>query len=98
MVQVFTGLSIGALAVMAFGLYSVLRLRSRIPGGAARTSWNALAGLVALFMAGYLLAPFFPRMDGELQLLVVGLIFLFGAVFVVVVIRLFERVVRDVGL
>lgn len=98
MLWLFYALSASAIAVMAAAVVLVLRLRARIPGGAVRATWNALTALIALFMAGYLSTPFFPMLPQAVRELLVGAIFLAGATFVVVVIKLFHRITVELGL
>jgi hypothetical protein len=94
----FLTLSLSAIAVMLYALYRVMQLRRRVPGGVVRSTWDFLGGLVVVFTLGYLATPFFPRLSPEVQQILVGGIFLAGAVFVVVVVNLFGRVVEDLGL
>lgn len=94
----FLTLTIAAIAVMLYALYRVQQLRRRVPGGVVRSTWNFLSGLVVLFAFGYLATPFFPLLSPAVQQILVGVIFLAGAVFVVVVVNLFGRIVEDLGL
>ncbi len=94
----FLTLTVAAIAVMLYALFRVNRLRRRVPGGVVRSTWNYLTGLVVLFTLGYLATPFFPLLPEAVRQLLVGGIFLGGAVFVVVVVRLFQRVVDELGL
>jgi hypothetical protein len=96
--NLFLALSISAIIVMLYAFYSVMMLRKKIPGGVVRKTWNILAGLIVLFTVGYLSTPFFPMLPPSVKDLLVGVIFLFGAVFVVIVIKLFYKVVSDLGL
>lgn len=94
----FLLLSLSSILVMLYALYRVNILRSKVPGGVVRSTWNFLAGLIVMFTAGYLTTPFFPLLPGSIQRLVVGVIFLAGAIFVVIVINLFYRIVSELGL
>jgi hypothetical protein len=96
--NLFLVLSISSIIVMLYALYSVMMLRKKIPGGVVRNTWNILAGLIVMFAVGYLSTPFFPMLPQAAKDLLVGVIFLFGAVFVVIVIKLFYKVVSDLGL
>ncbi|MDX1763900.1 MAG: hypothetical protein R3231_06235 [bacterium] len=57
-----------------------------------------MTSLIVLFTAGYASTPFFPMLPAIYQQLIVGVIFLAGAVFVVIVINLFYKVIAEVGL
>jgi hypothetical protein len=94
----FLALTLAAIVVMVYALYRVDRLRRRVPGGAVRSTWDFLAALVVLFTLGYLATPFFPLLPQDVQHLFVGVIFLGGAVFVLVVVNLFQRIVSEIGL
>lgn len=95
---VFLTLSILSIMVMLYALYSVFVLKNKIPGGKVKATWNFLTGLIVLFTAGYLSTPFFRLLPQEIKDIVVGVIFFAGAVFVVIVIKLFFRIIEDIGL
>ena len=98
MISIFYILSVASIGVMAYALYRVLVLRRRIPGGVVKSTWNVMTGLVVLFMVGYLATPFFSLLPALVKELLVGVIFFFGAIFVVIVVNLFFRVVKEIGL
>ncbi|MBI4808816.1 MAG: hypothetical protein HY799_07725 [Nitrosomonadales bacterium] len=88
-------LSIVATLVMFYCLYLVLSLKSSIPGGMVGKHWNFLTLLVVLFNIGYLTTPFFDQLPNEIIRLVASCIFLFGAVYVAVTIRLIFNIIRE---
>jgi hypothetical protein len=94
-INVTTVLNIIAILVMFYCLYLVLSLKSSIPGGMIGKRWNFLTLLVVLFSIGYLTTPFFDRLPDEILRLVVSCIFLFGAIYVVVTIRLIFNIIRE---
>lgn len=98
MENIFLVLSIAAIAVMLYALYSSFALRSKIPGGKVKSTWGILNGLIVMFTAGYLSTPFFRLLSPEIKDILVGVIFLAGAIFVVIVTKLFFRIVEDIGL
>jgi len=98
MEAVFLVLSVSSIVVIFYALYSALVLRHRVPGGKVKSTWNILTGLIAIFSVGYLSTPFFRLLPQEIKGLLVGAIFLAGAIFVVIVIKLFYKIVEDVGL
>lgn len=95
---VFLMLSVLSIVVMLYALYSVFVLRHKIPGGKVKSTWNFLSSLIVLFSAGYLSTPFFRLLPSEIKDIFVGVIFLAGAVFVLIVIKLFFRIIEDIGL
>lgn len=98
MKELFLLLSIAAILVMMYALYSSFALKSKVPGGKVKETWNILTGLIVMFTIGYLTTPFFRMLPQEIKDILVGVIFLAGAVFVVIVIKLFYRIVEDLGL
>jgi predicted membrane channel-forming protein YqfA (hemolysin III family) len=94
----FLFLSISAIAVMFYALYSAFILRHRVPGGKVKSTWNFLTGLIVMFAVGYLSTPFFRLLPQEAKDALVGVIFLAGAIFVLIVIKLFYKIVEDIGL
>jgi len=82
------GLAGLAIAVMGIDLFLAVRLRRAIVGGEVGAKWGALTVLIGFFFVGYLLSPlalYYAIPHQYLNLLVFG-VFLFGAIFVWVVI------------
>lgn len=86
-------INLAAIAVMAWCFYTMVRLSAKIPGGVVGRTWRLLRLLVALFLLGYLLTPFFPQLPPELINVLVALIFFFGAVYVLVTVRLIYKII-----
>ncbi len=86
------GLAALAILVMGLNVYLAIRLRSAIVGGEVGSKWGLLTVLVAFFFVGYLLSPLalYYRMPPEYLNLLVFAVFLFGAVFVWVVIGIIQ--------
>jgi hypothetical protein len=55
-----------------------------------------LAAFIVLFLIGYLAAPFAPALPESVAHLLTAVVFLLGAVFVVIVLRLIEALVKQV--
>jgi hypothetical protein len=94
----FLLLSGAAVLVMVYALYSALSLKSKIPGGKVKSAWNLLTSLIIMFTIGYLATPFFRLLPPEVKDILVGVIFLAGAIFVVIVIKLYFKIIEDLGL
>ncbi len=94
-INVTTVLNIVAILIMFYCLYLVLSLKSSIPGGMVGKHWNFLTMLVSLFSIGYLTTPFFDQLPVNIQHLVVSFIFVFGAIYVLVTVRLIFNVIRE---
>jgi hypothetical protein len=97
METIFLVLSIASIVIMFYALYSALVLRNKVPGGTVRSTWGVLTGLIVMHV-GYLSTPFFRMLSQDIKDLLVGVIFLAGAIFVVIVIKLFYRVIEALGL
>jgi hypothetical protein len=85
--------SIAAILVMTWCAYTVHTLSAKVPGGMVGREWGFLRILVMLFLAGYLVTPFFGKLPPELTTIVVAAIFFFGAVYVMVTVRLIFRII-----
>ncbi len=85
-----------AIVLMFIGLAMALRLRKTATGGVIGKVVNLIIGLIVLFMLGYVAAPFMPLLSQETSLLLVGIIFFFGAVYVVLVLWIIRRLVKQV--
>jgi hypothetical protein len=93
--QVILGINIAAIGVMLVCLYLVYSLRSKIPGGVVGKQWGFLTFLVTMFTAGYFVTPFFTQLPLNIINMIVALIFLFGAVYVLITVRLIFRVIEE---
>ena len=60
-------------------------------------TWGTLSALVTLFTAGYFVTPFFSSLPAEVINLLVSLIFLFGAIYVVITVRLIYRIIEELS-
>jgi hypothetical protein len=85
-----------AIVVMLGALVLVVRLRKIARGGRIGRVVNVLAAFVVFFLTGYLAAPFAPALPESAANLLTAVVFLFGAVFVVIVLRLIETLVKQV--
>lgn len=86
-------LAVVAITIMGVNVVQAIRLRRAIVGGEVGAKWGVMTVLVVVFFVGYLFSPLailYELPAGYLWLLVFG-VFLFGAVFVTVVIG----IIRD---
>ncbi len=98
MEALFLVLSVAAILVMLYALYSAFTLKGKIPGGKVKSTWNVLTSLIIMFTVGYLATPFFRLLPPDIKDVLVGVIFLAGAIFVVIVIKLYGKIIEDLGL
>jgi len=86
-----------AILVMFYCLWLVLSLRKNVPGGVVGSTWKTLTALVILFTLGYLVTPFFGMLPPILMNVIVSLIFLFGAIYVVITVKLIYRIIEELA-
>lgn len=92
---VATVLDFVAIIFMFYCLYLVLSLKSSIPGGMVGKHWNFLSLMVVLFTLGFLTTPFFDQLPQNILRLVVAVIFVLGAIYVSVTIRMIYNIIRE---
>jgi hypothetical protein len=89
---------LSAILVIFFAFFRAFTLKKKIPGGLVKQSWKLLYYLIGLLGVGYLTMPLFPSLPDTSRDLIVGIISLAGAIFIVKVINLFYRIIKEVGL
>lgn len=95
--DITSAISVGAILVMMYCLFLVTSLKKAIPGGIVGRKWNQLMSLVGLFTVGYLTAPFFSMIPESILRLIISLIFLFGALYVVLTVKLIYRIIQELS-
>jgi hypothetical protein len=95
--DISSAISVLAILVMFYCLYLVLSLRRNVPGGVVGNTWRTLTALVVLFTLGYLVTPFFGLLPPILMKVIVSLIFLFGAIYVVITVKLIYRIIEELA-
>ena len=85
-----------AIAVMMVALVVVWRLRRLTRGGSIGRVVNLLGAFVVLFLVGYLATPILQRLKGDMALIAMAFVLLFGAIFVVLVLRVIQGLVGQV--
>jgi hypothetical protein len=100
MLWISYGLSFAAIVTMVINVFLAVRLRRAMIGGVIRSRWGMLTNLIIVFLAGYILSPLLLvfQLPLEYMGLVVFLVFLFGAVFVAVVIRILHDTLASLDL
>ena len=89
---------LSAIVVIFYALYRAMALTKKIPGGLVKQSWKLLYYLIGLLGVGYLTMPLFPSLPETSKEFLVGVISLAGAVFIVRVINIFYKIIKEVGL
>lgn len=82
-----------AIVVMGVNVVKALKLKKAIVGGEVGEKWNYSLYLIVFFFAGYIISPLFLRISPESKDIIISLVFLFGAIFVFIMIRLFFSVI-----
>ena len=89
---------LSAILVIFYAFFKALSLTKKIPGGLVKQSWKLLYYLIGLLGVGYLTMPLFTRLPESSREFIVGIISLAGAIFIVRVINIFYKIIKDVGL
>jgi hypothetical protein len=86
-------LAVAAILVMAVNVVFAIRLRRAIVGGEVGSKWGLMTALIVIFFVGYLFSPLALYFELPPQAVMVAsfAVFLFGAIFVFVVIG----IIRD---
>jgi len=92
--DISTWISIAAIFVMLYCLFLVFSLGKSVPGGVVGKQWKFLTFLVVLFTMGYLTTPFFGLIPAQLVSILVSLIFFFGAIYVVITVKLIHSIIE----
>jgi hypothetical protein len=88
---------LAAVVVMLVNLVMAIVLKSQLSGGMVGKRWNILIVLVLMFMGGYLILPFLSKMPIETLRAIVSFIFLGGAIYVLITIRLIYGIIRELS-
>jgi hypothetical protein len=88
-----------AILMMVVNVVLAFRLRRRLIGGEIRSRWSLLSNFIVIFLFGYILSPLLLIFSVPMDLMgaVVFLIFLFGAIFVWIVIRIIRDTLTVMG-
>ncbi|MBX3647215.1 MAG: hypothetical protein KF853_13880 [Rhodocyclaceae bacterium] len=90
-------IGLAAVFVMLINLYQVVSLKSKMSGGLVGKSWNLMILLVVLFAAGYSILPFLATLPVETLRTIVSLILFFGAIYVLITIRLIYGIIKELS-
>ncbi len=92
-----TLISLAAIIVMFACLVQVVRLGKSVPGGIVGSVWKQLRMMVVVFTIGFLMTPFFQLLPDQVVNPVVAIIFLLGAIYVWITIRLIHRIISELA-
>lgn len=99
MIYVSYILSLFAILVMVVNVVLAFRLRRALIGGEIRSRWNLLTNFILIFLFGYILSPLLLVFSVPVEFMsaVVFFIFLFGAIFIWIVIRIIRETLAVMG-
>jgi len=83
-----------AAVFMAYCMYLVMKLRNQFSGGLVGKYWKLLTLLVGIFTMGYFALPFFKYVPENILRLTVAGVFLFGAFYVLITIKLIKSIIE----
>jgi hypothetical protein len=84
---------------MVVNVVLAFRLRRALIGGEIRSRWNLLTNFILIFLFGYILSPLLLVFSVPVEFMsaVVFFIFLFGAIFIWIVIRIIRETLAVMG-
>lgn len=85
-----------AIILMGIAMVCAFQLRTIAKGGKIGSSVRFLMGFIVLFFVAYLSTPFILQATGEYALLLSAGVFLLGAIFVIIVLRIIKTLIRRV--
>ncbi|MBI1810352.1 MAG: hypothetical protein HY035_04190 [Nitrospirae bacterium] len=96
-IDAITIISLSSIAIMFYALWLVLHFKKAVPRGVVRSVWNYLVLLVLFFSLAYLTTPFFRFIPEDIMRFVAAFIFFFGAIYVVITVRLTYRIIKGLS-
>jgi hypothetical protein len=87
-----------SIVVISYAFSKAMALRKKIPGGIASQAWQFLYHIIGLLLIGYLTMPLFSRLPEQSREFIFVVVSLAAAIFIVKVINLFYKVIKEVGL
>ena len=96
MLYVFYGIIGAAACVMVYGLILGIKLRSVAKLAPIKQAINLLLVLIGFFLLAYLIAPLAPGLSRQSSLILMSVVFFFGAIYVVLVLGLIKKLIHAV--
>jgi drug/metabolite transporter (DMT)-like permease len=89
-----------AIVVMAFNTVLTFRLKGKLIGGEVGARWNVLSFLVLVFLIAFILSPLLLVFEAPVDFLLLAVfsVFLLGAVFVGLVVRIVGDILQVMDL
>lgn len=94
-IDLVTVIGIAAVFIMLINLFFTVSMRSHVKGGVIGKRWNYMTLLVLMFAGGYFILPFIGTMTVETLRIMVSLIFFFGALYVMITLRMIYSIIKE---
>ena len=91
-------ISLAAICITSYGLFRVVMINRKIPGGIVKQYWRLLYYLIGLLIVGFLATLLFPSLPEPSKKLITAIIALSASIFIIKVINLFYKIMKDIGL
>jgi hypothetical protein len=91
-------ISLSAILITFYALFRVAVLNKKIPGGIVKQYWRLFYYLIGLLIIGFLATFLFPTLPETSRELIIAIISLAAAIFIMKVINLFYKIIKNVGL
>ena len=98
MEKIFLILSGASILLMSYSWYKFTKFRKTLNGGSMRHTSNIFSQIIGLEIICFLSIPFLPMVPQVSKEIIMGIMFFFAALFVLLVINLFTKIVSDLGL
>ncbi len=93
-----TLISLAAISITFYTLYRVIVLNKKIPGGIVKQYWRLFYYLIGLLIIGFMATFLFSNLPETSRDLIVSIVSLATSIFILKVINLFYKIIKDVGL
>lgn len=96
-IDLVTAVGLAAVFLMLVNLFFTVSMRSRVRDKSLGEGWNYMTVLVLMFTAAYFVLPFIGSLSVESLRIIVSMIFLFGALYVMLTLRMIHGMIRQLS-
>jgi hypothetical protein len=96
--KIFLVLSGASILMMSYSWYKFTAFRKTLSGGSMKHTSNIFAQIIGIEIICFLSIPFLPMVPWVSKEIIMGIMFFFASLFVLLVINLFTKIVSDLGL
>ena len=98
MESIFLILSGASILMMSYSWYKFTKFRKTLSGGSMKHKSNIFAQIIGVEIICFISIPFLEMVPWVSKEIIMGIMFLFAALFVLLVVNLFTKIVSDLGL